>query len=203
MTTFTLKLKIKRAILGDKRQNDIDNQKWCDIRAHLKKTYGFDLTVNDLCNNELITIPEGQKINVNAVLTLFVMERCLNKINMNESAMILRKRGDKLCVTVVIETNRDTSEICKILNELSETIVMGKTDIFIESNAATKLYFDKEDNTFKIENTISCEKILYAFRKYIEHDIENTTDTMSLREKLKAAGLRETEINTLFEDLLI
>ena len=203
MTTFTLKFKIERAILGDIRQNDIDNQKWCDIRAHLKKTYGFDLTVNDLCNNELITIPEGQKINVNAVLTLFVMERCLNKINMNESAMILRKRGDKLCVTVVIETNRDTSEICKILNELSETIVMGKTDIFIESNAATKLYFDKEDNTFKIENTISCEKILYAFRKYIEHDIENTTDTMSLREKLKAAGLRETEINTLFEDLLI
>ena len=203
MTTFTLKLKIKNAILGDKRQNDIDNQKWCDIRAHLKKTYGFGLTVNDLCNDKLITIPEGQKINVNAVLTLFVMERCLNKININESAMVLRKRGDKLCVTVVIETSRDTSEVCEILNGLSETIVMGKTNIFIENNAATKLYFDKEDNTFKTENTISCEKILYAFRKYIEHDIEKTTDTMSLREKLKATGLRETEIDTLFEDLLI
>ena len=203
MTTFTLKLKIKSAILGDKRQNDIDNQKWCDIRAHLKKTYGFGLTVNDLCNDELITIPEGQKINVNAVLTLFVMERCLNKININESAMVLRKRGDKLCVTVVIETNRDTSEICEILNELSETIVMGKTDIFIENNAAIQLYFDKEDNAFKTENIISCEKILYAFRKYIEHAIEKTTDTILLREKLKATGLRETEINTLFKDLLI
>ena len=69
--------------------------------------------------------------------------------------MVLRKRGDKLCVTVVIETSRDTSEVCEILNGLSETIVMGKTNIFIENNTATKLYFDKEDNTFKTENTIS------------------------------------------------
>lgn len=202
MTTFTLKLRIKDAILSPSNQeNDRNHTKWNNMRDKLKRAFGFGFTVKDMWNDQLVTIPKNQNINVNAVLTLVVMERCLNNISLNESAMVLRRENETLRVTVVIQTNIDLPKIQQILDTISEVVIDGGTNVFTIDNTFVKLSFDKSEQEFKPVMTISCDNILSSFKQYIEKESE-TTDTSAIINKLKRTTLREKDIHILFDDVL-
>lgn len=203
MTAFTLKLKIKDAILSNSAQeNDRNHTKWNNMRDKLKRAFGFGFTVKDMWNDQLVTIPKNQNINVNAVLTLVVMERCLNNISLNESAMVLRREDEALRVTVVIQTNIDLPKIQQILNTMSEIVIDGNTNVFTIDNTFVKLSFDKSEQEFKPIVTISCDNMLSSFKQYIEKENEITTDTATIINKLKSTTLREKDIHILFDDVL-
>lgn len=203
MTAFTLKLKIKDAILSNSAQeNDRNHTKWNNMRDKLKRAFGFGFTVKDMWNDQLVTIPENQSINVNAVLTLVVMERCLNNISLNESAMVLRKENETLRITVVIQTNIDLPKIQQILNTMSEVVIDGNTNVFTIDNTFVKLSFDKSEQEFKPVMTISCDNMLSSFKQYIEKENETTTDTATIINRLKSTTLREKDIHILFDDVL-
>lgn len=202
MTTFTLKLKIKDAILSSSTQeNDLNHTKWTNMRDKLKRAFGFGFTVKDMWNDQLVTIPENQNINVNAVLTLVVIERCLNNISFNESAMVLRRENETLRVTVVIQTNIDLPKIQQILDTISEIVIDGSTNVFTIDNTFVKLSFNKSEQKFKPAITISCDNMLSSFKQYIEKENE-TTNTSAIINKLKDTTLREKDIHILFDDIL-
>lgn len=202
MTTFTLKLKIKDAILSSSAQeNDRSHITWNNIRDKLKRAFGFGFTVKDMWNDQLVTIPENQNINVNAVLTLVVMERCLNNISLNESAMVLHRENETLRITVVIQTNIDLPKIQQILDTISEIVIDGSTNVFTIDNTFVKLSFDKSEQKFKPAIAISCDNMLSSFKQYIEKENE-TTDTSAIINKLKDTTLREKDIHILFDDIL-
>ena len=203
LTTFTLKLKIKDAILSSSSQeNDRNHTKWNNMRDKLKRAFGFGFTVKDMWNDQLVTIPKNQNINVNAVLTLVVMERCLNNININESAMVLRRENETLRVKVVIQTNIDLPKIQQILNTISEVVIDGSTNVFTIDNTFVKLSFDESEQKFKPVMTISCDNMLSSFKQYIEKENETTADTSAIINKLKSTTLREKDIHILFDDVL-
>ena len=202
MTTFTLKLKIKDAILSSSTQeNDLNHTKWTNMRDKLKRAFGIGFTVKDMWNDQLVTIPENQNINVNAVLTLVVIERCLNNISFNESAMVLRRENETLRVTVVIQTNIDLPKIQQILDTISEIVIDGSTNVFTIDNTFVKLSFNKSEQKFKPAITISCDNMLSSFKQYIEKENE-TTNTSAIINKLKDTTLREKDIHILFDDIL-
>ena len=203
VTAFTLKLKIKDAILSNSAQeNDHNHTKWTAMRDKLKRAFGFRFTVKDMWDNQLVTIPENQKININAVLTLVVMERCLNNISLNESAMVLRREDEALRVTVVIQTNIDLPKIQQILDTISEVVIDGDTNVFTIGNTFVKLSFDKSEQKFKPVMAISCDNMLSSFKQYIEKENETATDTSAIINKLKNTTLREKDIHILFDDVL-
>lgn len=208
MTTFTLRLTLKDATLSD-APNEINHaahQKWIKIRNKLTEHYGFKITAKDMYDEALVQkAQQDMRINVNALLTLIVMERCLNNTDEAKSALVLQRNrhDDSLRVTVVIETDISAINIQRILNAISEMVIDGETDRFIISGDILKITFDTDAHMFKPEATISCERLLDIFESYIANDVEAIESHEIAYQNLKNIGLTDKEIRMFGYDYLI
>lgn len=201
MTNFTLKLKLKDAtfenISDEEKQRN--HNKWIAIRKTLTKHYKYDIKAKDLCDNTNIAqiAQADTRINLNAILALIVLERCLNNTDEIDSALILRRKNDILNVTVAIDTDISSLRIQRILNTISEMVIDGTTDVFVNKEEVLQLYFDKNKCLFKPRCTISAQRLLYLYQKAINHIIEPIDDDKIIYNDLKNIGMTDNEI-TMF-----